>query len=347
MNDVLAPRPQRSRIPIDFFAVALLFYLVDGMLVHSSAFAERPDLIAAAASFDLTVGVALAYWLLVVRRGRAALRTLLPVFVLSIAAATLTLPPGHRNLLRDVRFVAIPFELAVMTLIVIGVRQTQKRLASAGAALDVPERIRAVLPSSLVGERVIEIIATEASIFFYAFASWRRKPFVPESARGFSYHQRNASAATLYTIFFASVVELVAVHFLLRAVAPRADIAVLAVSVFGAVWILGFARAVQLRPILLTNDELRVRSGMSWHLDIPRAAIALIEFGRVNAPPRRTPGYVRAALGEPNAVITLREPLRAHGPYGVGRDVTRVGLVLDDLKGFEQAIFNSSSTGVR
>jgi len=338
MNAVLAPRPLRARIPIAFLAVALAMYLVDGVLVHSSAFAEKPELIGGAASLDLTLGVTLAYWLFVVRPGRAALRTMLPVFVLSVAAATFTLPAGHRNLLRDARYIAIPFELAVMTLIVLAVRQTQRRLSAAGVALDVPERIRAVLPSSLVSPRVVEIVATEASIFFYAFASWRRKPFIPPSARGFSYHQRNATAATFYMIFFASLVEVVAVHFVLRAVAPRADVAVLAVSVFGALWILGFARAVQLRPILLTDDELRVRSGLSWRADIPRAAIASVTFGRVNAPPKRTPGYVRAAFGDPNVLVTLHEPLRAHGPYGIERDVTRIGLVLDDLKGFELAM---------
>lgn len=346
MNAVLAQRPHRARLPIGFLAVALLFYVVDGVLVHSSAFAERPDFFAAAASFDLTVGVTLMYWLLVVRRGLGAGRTVLPVFLLSIVAATLTLPPGHRNLLRDARYLAIPFELVMLTLFVIAVRQAQRRLATVGVSLDVPERIRAVLPNALVTSRVLEIIATEVSIFFYAFASWGREPFVPPSAQGFSYHQRNATALTFYVLFFASIVEVAAVHFVLRAVAPRLDVPVLAVSVFGAVWILGFARAVQLRPILLTDDAVLVRSGVSWRVDVPRAAIASFEFGRVNPPPKRTPGYLRATFGEPNMLITLHEPLRAYGPYGITRDVTRVGLVVDDLQEFQLAIARRWSTKI-
>jgi hypothetical protein len=183
-----------------------------------------------------------------------------------------------------------------------------------------------------------DIVAAEPSILFYAFASWRRKPFVPEGARGFSYHQRNASVATLYTIFFASLVELVAAHFLLRTAAPRVDIAVLLISAYGAVWVLGFIRAVQLRPILLTDQTLLVRIGLLWRFDIPRTAIESMTFGNVNAPPKRTPGYVRAALGEPNVLITLRAPLLAHGLNGIVREVTRVGLVIDDVKAFEQAM---------
>lgn len=198
-----------------------------------------------------------------------------------------------------------------------------------------------------INPRIIADMATEASIFFYAFASWGRKPFVPEGARGFSYHRRNASVATLYTVFFASLVELVAVHLLLRTVAPRADIALLVVSAFGAIWILGFVRSVQLLPILVTDDSLQVRMGLIWRLDIPRTAIESIDFGRVNAPPKRTPGYLRAALGEPNVLVTLRAPLRAHGSYGIVRDVTRVGLVIDDLKEFEREMTIASLTAPR
>jgi hypothetical protein len=338
MNALLAPRPQRIRSPIGFIVVAILFYVVDGAIVHSQAFLDRPEVLAPAASIDLTFGVTLAYWLLVVRPGHAALRTVLPVFVLSVAAAALTLPSGHRDFVRYARYLGIPFELAVITLVVVGIRRTHRRLLAAGVELDVPERIEAVLADSPLSRRVGGIVATEMSMLFYALASWGRKPFLPASARAFSYHRQNAYAAILYTVFFASLVELSVVHVFLRTVAPRAALAVLVLSAFGAVWILGFARAVQLRPIVLTGDELRVRSGLQWRLDIPRSAIARIEFGRVKAPGKRTPGYLRAALGAPNALVTLREPLRASGAYGMVRDVTGVGLVLDDVKGFQAAI---------
>ena len=87
-----------------------------------------------------------------------------------------------------------------------------------------PERIRAVLGGSAMQSRVVEIVATEASLFYYAFAAWRRRPFVPSSARAFSYHKRNSLAAIFYTLCIASAVETGAVHFLLRAVAPRAAV---------------------------------------------------------------------------------------------------------------------------
>ncbi len=334
-----SPRhPRLARVPLAFIVVALLMYAIDGAIVHSARFNERPELLSEAASIDLTLGVTLAYYLLVVRRGLAAVRTVLPVFLASVVAARYTLPADHRDAVGYLRYLAVPFEVAVLALIVAGVRGTRRRLAAAGLELDVPERIRTVLGGSATQSRVVEIVATETSLLYYAFAAWLRRPFVPSGVRAFSYHRRNSLAAIFYTLCMASAVETIAVHFVLRVVAPRAAFVALAVSAFGTVWILGFARAVQLRPILVSDSTLHVRSGVQWALDVPRAAIEHIEFGRVRAPRKGTPGYLRATLGQPNVLVELREPMRAHGPYGITRQVRQLGLVIDDLAGFRAAM---------
>ena len=337
-----SPRlPQSGRVPLAFIVVAAVMFAVDGAIVHSPKFAERPELLSQAASIDLTLGVTLVYYLLVVRRGLAATRTILPMFLASIIAARFVVPAGYRDAVGYVRYLGIPFEIAVLTLIVIGVRSTRHQLAAAGIELDVPERIGATLGGSAMPSRIADVVATEASLLFYAFAAWRRRPFVPVGARGFSYHKRNSLAAILYTLCIASATETVAIHFVLRAIAPRAAIVALAVSAFATIWILGLARAVQLRPIVVTSDTIRVRSGVQWALDIPRDAIERIEYGRVKAPPKRTPGYLRATLGQPNVLIELRDPRRAQGPYGIIRDVRRIGLVIDDLAGFRELMESS------
>lgn len=330
--------PLSDRLPFAFLVVAALVFGVDGAIVHSPRFNESPALLSGAATIDLTLGVTLAYYFLAVRRKLASTRTILPVFLASVLAARFTLPVGHRDIVGYVRYLGVPFELVLVGVIVVGVRTTRQRLAAAGVALDVPERIRAVLGGSAMQSRVVEIVATEASLLYYAFAAWGRRPFVPAGARAFTYHKRNSLAAILYTLCMASAAETVAIHFVLRAIAPRAALAALGASAFGTIWILGFARAVQLRPILVTVDALHVRSGAQWSLDVPLTTIAHIEFGRVRAPAKRTPGYLRATLGQPNTLIELREPVRALGPYGITRDVRRVGLVIDDLAGFRAAI---------
>jgi len=243
-----------------------------------------------------------------------------------------TTTPGY------IRYVSIAVELAVISLIGVAVLRARHRLATGGVELDVPERILAVLAQTAVPRRVARIFATESSILYYALAAWRRKPFTPQGARAFSYHKQNASLAILYAILGTAIVELAALDLLLRAHHHVAANVFLVVDALAVVWILGYARAVQLRPILVTSDTLFVRGGMQWSLDVPRSAIESIAVGRVKFPDKRTPEYLRATMGQPNVLITLTCPLVATGAYGLTRRVTRLGLSVDDPNTFSLAL---------
>lgn len=325
-----------------FALVAIAFYAIDGSLVHSPLFSKRPDALALAATIDLTLGVTLCYWIFVVRPGHARLRTVLPVFLLSVAATAVILPPGYRQLVMYARVLALPAEVTLFALVIVGIRRARSRMRAAGIRLDVPERIRAALESPVIYPRVADVVAMELSLVYYALGAWRKSPFVPPGSRAFSYHRRNAYAAILWAIFGASLVETAAVDLVLRATAPRAAAIVLALSAFGALWILGFLRAVQLRPVFITDDIIGVRSGLQWSVDIPRASIERVEVGRVTAPPKGTPGFLRAVrIGQPNVLLVLREPIVARGPYGSTRSANVVTLVLDDPRAFEQAVVHT------
>jgi len=99
------------------------------------------------------------------------------------------------------------------------------------------------------------------------------------------------------------------------------------------VWLVGFVRALQLRPIVVSRDTISVRIGLQWSLDVPRAAIESVTFGRVKVAPRGTPEWIRG-LPSPNVLLTLREPLVAEGPYGIKRRIRFVALSLDDVAAF-------------
>ncbi len=230
----------------------------------------------------------------------------------------------------------LPLEAAAVAALVVFAIWRRGRRATRSAELDVPERIYFALASMRLSAGAATAIATEAAVVFYAVAAWKRKPFVPSGARAFSYHRRNAYAALLYAVVGIAVVEMTAVDLIVRSRHVTAANVLLVVDALAAVWLLGFGRAVQLRPILLTRDALLIRNGLAARVDVPLSH-ATIEFGRVQAPAKGTPRYLRAAMGQPNALVTLREPAIVRRAYGRGRFVDRIGLVLDDPKSFEAA----------
>jgi hypothetical protein len=205
-----------------------------------------------------------------------------------------------------------------------------------GDLLDVPERIQNTLASIGLPESVAHALAVEGAVFHYALVAWRSRPFAPTGARSFSYHRRNAYAATLYAVVGAALVEMAVVDLLVRSRHPTVANALFVIDALGLIWMLGFARSVQLRPILLTADSLLIRNGLVAAVEVLRAETT-IEFGRVRAPAKGTPGYFRAALGQPNALVTVSRPVMVRRAYGKARLVRQIGLVLDDPKGFESA----------
>jgi hypothetical protein len=231
----------------------------------------------------------------------------------------------------------LPLEVAAVALLVLlALWRRRGRPGAHDTPLDVPERLRDALTGAGLGDGVASALATEAAVFYYALAAWKRIPFAPAGSRAFSYHRRNAYAAILYAVVVAAVVEMGVVDLVVRARHVTAANVLFVVDVIAAIWLLGFARAVQLRPIVLTADALLIRNGLAASVAVPLAD-ATIEFGRVRAPAKGTPRYLRAAMGEPNALLTLRAPALVRRAYGRTRLVDRIGLVLDDPKTFEAA----------
>lgn len=318
------------------FAITAAVYGVEIAAVHSASFVRHPQTIAGAVAFDLTVFVPFLYWAVVVRRKLARASTVVGVFVASLIGARLVLPVDQAGMLVWERLLVAPAELGIIAYVVVKVRRTTRAMRGSPIVLDVPERIALALRDAFPNPMVERALSTELTLFYYAFASWGRAPHVAPGATPFTYHRKNGVVGLLSAMLGAAVVELFVVHLLVHARSPRAAWTLAAFSVLGIVWLLGFIRAILLRPVLVGAEGVVVRGGVQWQLEIPRGQIERIETGRaVKAPPKRAAGHLRGTpVAQPNVLITLREPLEARGLYGRRKTVRTVSLSLDDAATF-------------
>src|SRR5262245_1731755 len=135
MNALRISRQPRGSIA--FLIVAALMFAIDGGIARTRAIELKPTLIGGAIAFDLTIGVLFAYWLLLVRPGRASVASMVGVFVLSMVGATLTLGSEHLDASRLVRYFGIPLELAAVGIVAARVREAARRRATFGVELDI------------------------------------------------------------------------------------------------------------------------------------------------------------------------------------------------------------------
>ena len=307
-----------------FLALALSINVIDPQLARSFA---RPA-VNWAAAFDLAVVVPALYFFLVVRGGIQPVSTMLPLCLLALFRATWVLPDS--SLLRPL--VAASVEAAAIALVVTRARRSLRH--SQGA--DVLERIEAVILNFVRLPRAAAIAAGEMAAFYYAFASWGRRPEAPRGMQAFSIHERSGSASLFAALAAISAIEVPLVHLLVMRWNAKAAWMLTALGIYGGIWLLGMSRALRLRPILVGQRELVIRCGILWSIRVPLDRIASILPGGTASDLRLCPG------SDPNLTIEFVEPLQALGMFGIRRRVTCVALAVDDPAGFQRAIETAS-----
>ena len=332
------PRSPARGFPRAFALLALVIYAGEFAMARSPMAAARP-MIPLAVTLDLTLFVPALYWLLVIRPAGASASRVVAVFVLSFIGARFVLLPGQREYLMYVRFLGAPAELAVIAYIVVRVRRAARGFRGIGAGADVPERITAALADAFPYRAVGRLFGTEITVLYYALLSWRRPPHVPDGADAFTFHRKSGLVALLSAVVGAALVELFVMHLLVHAFSPRLAWGLSLASAFGVVWMIGFTRAIVLRPVLVTGQGVLVRSGVQWAVDLPFAALERVDTGRVQAPAGRVPDHLRVGgSGRATAMLHLREPMVATGIYGRRKPVRTISITLDDPAGFAEAV---------
>lgn len=331
--------PARPPFIEQFALLTIAIYLLEAWVVRSPLAARHPDRVGLAVAIDLAVVVPLLYWALVVRPSRAPVLRVAAVFLASLVCARLVLPAEQRHWLSVARLAGVPLELVVIWLVVVKVRRAARGFGAAGGAPDIPERIHEALRGAFAYPAVVEIFATELAMLYYALLSWRRAPHVSAGATPFSLHRRSGLVPLLVALTAVAVVELVVAHLLLHGWSPRAAWIASVPSALGVLWLVGFTRAIVLRPVLVEPGRVVARGGVQWTVELPLPLVARADTGRVRAPHRRAPEHLQlAGLGTPTALLTLREPVTARGAYGRERVVRTIALTVDDPADFRVAL---------
>jgi hypothetical protein len=167
-------------------------------------------------------------------------------------------------------------------------------------------------------------------VLYYGLLCWRRRP-AWDDRRCFSFHRNSGYGALILALMMVTAVEVVGTHLVVRRWSGTVAWLLSALGVYALVWMAGDYQAVCRRPMVAADDALRVRVGLRWSVSIPYTQIEQVQPRGKESVSRRTRGCLHAALlGDPQMVLILRGPVRARGPYGIEKEVRRVGLVVDE-----------------
>lgn len=189
------------------------------------------------------------------------------------------------------------------------------------------EAAKLVMPA-----RLVDFMALESQIMRFALLGWWRDQDVPQGAQAFDYHR--FLLPMIYAFLVLQVIELVVMHFLLMQWNMTVAWIWFALGVAGVLWIIGLAQGFRIHPLLLTDEGLRVRSGLMVDVLVPFDGIAgfvtSLSAERVNS----SGTLNQAVLSWPNVMIDLERPIRVEPMIGAARSVETIALRVDDSAAF-------------
>ena len=105
--------------------------------------------------------------------------------------------------------------------------------------------------------RVIDMIFSEITMFYYSIFCWRKKPlFILNDVRTYTYHKNTSAIAFYMMLIHALVLESVGFHFLLHSWNPTVSIILLLFNIYTLIFILAEIQVIQLCPFMITNRHL-------------------------------------------------------------------------------------------
>lgn len=329
--------PARPGPLLLFGLLAVLLVGIEHAVVHRADFGLHPALPPAVA-FDLLVGLPGLFYLCVVRRYKLPMSTVAAAFGGGLALSHWLLPVGELPLLTWAGRLAAAGEVATLGYALVQLRRVRRGYCAARAhATDFLDNLHAACQPVL--GRLTGAVVTEAAVLRYALlGSWAR-PEAGVADQVFTTYRQSGLVALLATFAGLSVVEMTATHLVVGQWWPRGAWVLTGLSAYILLWLLAHGQAVRCRPVLLTATALVVRVGLVWRVAIPRQQLARLE--KITDAPAPAPELLNAArllLTPPNLLLTLAQPQRVLGLYGLHRTVRRLAIYVDDPAALAQQL---------
>ncbi len=319
-------------IKAGFFAVLA----ASVMMIAFSPAVSGSSVLATAAAIDIVITLPVVYYFLI--RGSAVPSvTTVPVFIACVLAGAAVLPDEHRGFFNIVIMFGVPaVELVVLGYLGFRIFRTRRvYLDESRTRSDLMETLRLAIVRELKPAFAARAAAFEIGIFAIAFLKWK----TPENG-GFSYHRRSGAQTLLVVFLSVLAVETVVLHMLLSLWSPTAAWLTTALSIYFAFQVFAHLKAIRLRPIEITDSEIRLQCGILGDMVISRDQIVRVEMVSLASPGDRETFDLLplGAMSQANVRIDLTEPVSVFGVYGFEKRVSNIRIVIDEPEQFIEAL---------
>ncbi|WP_224490620.1 hypothetical protein [Robertkochia flava] len=325
-------------IPIPRTGFQRLLFLIFPLLAITTAWIMTgdPELIKKPGiSLGITVDLIFLIpvsWFFFIRRTQIPLITLVPVTLICIGLTSVLLPQQYQEELSFVKLYLVPIlELGVILFIILKTSMAMSRIRkNLDPGRDAYEVIRSTCKSMIQSEKVALILATEAAMFYYAFAAWSS---VPTKKGQFSGYKESGVIPILCGVLLILLIETIWLHKYLLTLSSVLAWIVLGLSIYSGIQLFAHLKALRNRAHSLNETDLTLRYGLFSEVTIPYGFIR--EIVLTSELPEKGTSKKLALLGEMephNTVLKLTRPVFIRKVYGLRAKATEICFQCDHNK---------------
>jgi hypothetical protein len=302
---------------------------------------ENPEIISFGLTFDMTISIPILYYFLA-RKGKLPKVLLIPIFILSLIAASLILPRGHHQFLDLIKYAIIPLEAFIISYLIFKittvVKEYKRLKPESGPGFSVI--LKECLVKTIGHGKIPDILSTEISMLYYGLFAWKRPKQPLENA--FTAYKKSGYGSIVGGLAFLSLAEVLAFHVLFMQISSVAAWIIFALNLYGIIFILADFNATRREPTYIEDEKLYINAGIRWKAVIPVNDIKSVELSNESLKDKQILRAMTIFSG-PNLVIVLEKTHRAEGPYGIRKNFDKVLLNLDEPQRFKQLFENLGS----
>lgn len=328
------------------FSILVLLIAGSNAAIYRFPFMQPVPVGAALGSLlDFLIVIPLLTYLFILRK-RYSLSYLVPVILAGYVFARFLIPAQQMETFSFIPWMLFACEalvlLAEIFILVLFIKKLPRILAQYKMT-DLPffiPKAKAAFEKHVPSNRLMDILFTEISLFYYAFFTWRKK--APErTGVYFTAHHKTSVAALNIMLIHAIVLETAGFHFLLHSFSPVLSWILLILNGYGVLFILADLQAIRLTPYRLTDTSLYLQAGISKRVTIPLHLINEIKDN--DFPEKSTKIQERTVLDlslpefikeKPAIQIVLKEAVTVDYMYGFKKNADVIHLNADEARQF-------------
>ncbi|TQR39723.1 beta-carotene 15,15'-monooxygenase [Lysinibacillus sphaericus] len=185
---------------------------------------------------------------------------------------------------------------------------------------------------------IIKIFCADFVVFYYAFASWKRK-----ERSGLTVHKNSSYIAFIIMLIHGTVIETIGIHWWLHEKSIVLSILLLILNVYTVLFFIADMQAIRLNPVHVTSDKLYLSLGLMKRAEIRFEQIEeLIEDKEQleRKLSKDTVGFIARDFEAvyPQFILKMKEPVEVTFMFGLKKRYNSVAIKADQAQEFRKML---------